>query len=460
MIRLFSLAWLALIGLSCSGVSFPAGVGEESPEHPRQIQPDQPIPTQIQADQTIPRQIQARQLIVTLAPATQEVWAGLARDLSSEYGLGQVGAFPLTSLGVQCVVFHVTDDRPLNEVLAQLRVDPRVESVQLNQIFRDASFGLHYPAREGYEIKPEDRHSSLFGLQARIKDPYGDLQYGAREVRADHAHAWVTGRGVRVAVIDTGVDTDHPDLKGRIGQTINFVEGGEKTFTSDRHGTAVAGVIGARAGNQIGIFGIAPDADLVAAKACWHPNPKNAEARCSSWTLAKAIDFAIIERVKVLNLSLAGPTDPLLARLILKAVEEQGITVIAAVMGVGGKALSFPASLSTVVAVGASGPNATARAPVANGPVLLSAPGVEVLTTVPQGAYDFLSGSSFAAAHVSGIVALLLEQNPQLSPRDVKHLLLATARPGLKTRSGSEVPLRLVDACAALQRLVDAVSCP
>src|SRR5687767_7212148 len=106
MVRLLSLAWLALIGLGCSGLSLPGGVGEESPERPGQIQTEQPIPTQIQADQTIPRQIQARQLIVTLAPATPEVWAGLARDLSSEYGLGQVGAFPLTSLGVQCVVFH------------------------------------------------------------------------------------------------------------------------------------------------------------------------------------------------------------------------------------------------------------------------------------------------------------------------------------------------------------------
>jgi subtilisin family serine protease len=79
---------------------------------------------------------------------------------------------------------------------------------------------------------------------------------------------------------------------------------------------------------------------------------------------------------------------------------------------------------------------------------------------VPQSAYDFLSGSSLAAAHVSGIVALLLEQNPQLSPRDVKDLLLATARPGFKTQTGSEVRLRHVDACAALQRLVHAVSCP
>ena len=76
-------------------------------------------------------------------------------------------------------------------------------------------------------------------------------------------------------------------LEDRIAQTTNFVEGGEKTFTSDLHGTAVAGVIGARADDNFGISGIAPDVDLLAVKACWHRQPKRSEAWCSSWTLAR-----------------------------------------------------------------------------------------------------------------------------------------------------------------------------
>ena len=412
MIRLLSLAWFALLIVGCSGLSLPAGDEEKSP--------------------TLPRQLQARQLIITLAPATPEIWAGLAQNLSGEYGLNQVGAFPLTSLGVQCVVFQVTEDRSLDEVLAQLRADPRVESVQLNQVFQ--------------------------GLQTGAGNPYAPFQYGARVVRADRAHAWVTGRGIRVAIVDTGVETDHPDLKGRISRTANFVEGGEQTFTSDRHGTAVAGVIAARAGSEIGIFGIAPDADLLAAKACWHRQPRSAEAWCSSWTLAKAIDFAIVERVRVINLSLAGPSDPLLARLIVKAVEEHGITVVAAVSG--DQVLSFPASLSTVIAAVASDPQGSVTAPVARRKALLAAPGVDVLTTVPHRAYDFLSGSSFAAAHVSGIVALVLEGNPQLSPHDVMELLLATGRPVFISATETAASLRHVDACAALERLVHGASCP
>jgi subtilisin family serine protease len=212
-------------------------------------------------------------------------------------------------------------------------------------------------------------------------------------------------------------------------------------------------VIGARADDGIGIYGIAPDADLLAVKACWHRQPGTAEAWCSSWTLAKAIDFAIVERVRVLNLSLSGPPDPLLRRLIVKAVEEQGITVVAAVMEQGDPALSFPSSLSTVIAVVASDSQGNVRAHAGKHPALLAAPGIEVLTTVPNGAYDFLSGSSFATAHVSGIVALLLEGNPQLSPREVRNLLVESGRP-VNRNDPETVSIRHVDACEALRRVV------
>jgi subtilisin family serine protease len=406
-LRLSLLAGLALLTTGCSGLALQKGAGEEA--------------------EVLPRQLQARQLIVTLAPATPEVWATVAKELSGEYGLDQVGAFPLTSLGVECVVFQVSENRPVDDVLARLTADSRVESVQQNQFFQ--------------------------GLGALAGDPYASLQYGPRAVHADRAHARVTGRGVRIAVIDTGVDTNHPDLKDRVVKTMNFVEGGEKTFTADYHGTAVAGVISAQADNGIGIYGIAPDADLLAVKACWHRRTGSLEAWCSSWTLAKAIDFAIVERVRVLNLSLSGPPDRLLRRLIVKAVEEQNITVVAAVMERVNPELSFPSSLSMVVAVVASDAQGNVRAPVGKQPALLAAPGVEVLTTLPHEAYDFLSGSSFAAAHVSGIVALLLEGNPQLSPQQVKELLVDSGR-AVKTNDPEAVSIHHVDACEALRRVV------
>ena len=133
--------------------------------------------------------------------------------------------------------------------------------------------------------------------------------------------------------------------------------------------------------------------------------------------------------------------------------------VVAAVLERGDPALSFPSSLSTVLAVVASDSEGSVRASVADHQSVLAAPGVDVLTTVPKGAYDFLSGSSFATAHVSGIIALLLERNPEFKPQQIRELLLSTARPTFSKGDRTGSPLRHVDACAALQRLVPAASC-
>jgi subtilisin family serine protease len=381
------------------------------------------------AEPGTPKQLQARQIIVTLAPATPKRWAHLTQALQVEYQLRQVGAFPLTSLGVQCLVFQVPEDRSIAAVLARLAADPRVDLAQLNQVFE--------------------------GLRAAHSDPYAPLQYGAQVIRADAAHRSSTGRRVKVAVVDTGVDKDHPDLRGQIVQTANFVDGGERSFTQDRHGTAVAGVIAARADDGVGIFGIAPQAELLAVKACWHSSPKVSQALCSSWTLAKAVDFVINAGVQVLNMSLAGPPDPLLTRLLTTALA-RGIPIVAAVPEGEGRELGFPASLESVIAVVASDAQGQVR-PSLGGKdrSLVAAPGTEVLTTGPREAYDFLSGSSLAAAHVTGIVALLLEQRPDLSPREVLQLLKTTAR------AGSTTPLvGIVDACAALGKLLGASACP
>ena len=183
----------------------------------------------------IPKQLQTRQIIVTLGDAAPEQWVAVAKALSEDYRLREVGNFPLSSIRVQCIVYQIPEDQLLESVVEQLGRDPRVESVQTNQVFA--------------------------GVQGSHSDPYATLEYGATAIRADRAHRVSTGKGVRVMVIDTGIDKDHPDLRGRIMKVANFVEGGEKSFAQDLHGTAVAGIIGARANDGVGIFGIAPDAD-------------------------------------------------------------------------------------------------------------------------------------------------------------------------------------------------------
>jgi hypothetical protein len=380
-----------------------------------------------------PRQLQGRQVIVTLASTAPEHWARITEDLAIVHDLPRVGAFPLASLAVQCVVFQIPDDRQVEDVVRRLAVDPRVESVQPNQAFE--------------------------GLAAPPTDPYAPLQHGARAIRAHLAHRWATGKGVRVGVVDTGVEIDHPDLRGRVVETANFVERGEHTFSRDRHGTAVAGVIAARANNDVGIFGIAPDAAIVALKACWHRASGTGPALCSSWTLARAVDFAIGSRVNILNFSLAGPPDPLLARLIARA-REHGITAVAAVLEAGALAPGFPASLAGVIPILASDPEGHVRARGRLRDVAaLAAPGIDILTTTPGQSYDFLSGSSLAVAHVSGILALLLERDPSLSPARLDALLRSTARSVDVTGESSGAGVGLVDACSAVGGLLARPAC-
>ncbi len=375
----------------------------------------------------VPRQLEERQLIVTLAPELEPHWARISTQLAADHGLQVSGEFPLTSIGVQCVVLRVPESRSMPEAAAALRRDPWVGSVQQNQHYR--SLGA--------------------------SDGYAALQYGAQLIQAVAAHPYTTGRGVRIALIDTGVDANHPDLRGRVVETANFVDGGELSFERDRHGTAIAGVIGARAEDGHGIEGVAPAAELLAAKACWYPEGASRTALCSSWTLAKAVDFAINARARVINMSLNGPPDALLERLVERAIALT-ITVVAAAAAAAPDP-GFPASLAPVIGVLQSDSRNDVEVP--HWEVhehVLAAPGKDILTTAPRGGYDYLSGSSLAAAHVSGAAALLLERDPSLSPEELVRLLRESARP--VPLSGGTVA-GVIDVCSALARLDGGTVC-
>lgn len=379
----------------------------------------------------VPKQLQSRQIIVALSEQLQPQWATIAQDLETQYRLRPVGKFPLTSIKVQCLVYQVPPDPPLETLVARLQSDPRVDLVQANRLFE--------------------------GQQAAPGDPYATLAYGVKFLRADQAHRLSTGLGVTVAVIDTGAETQHPDLRGQVLETATFVEGGEASFDTDRHGTAVAGVIAARASGS-GPAGVAPDARLAVAKACWYPNPAKAKALCSSWTLAKAIDFVINNGVDVLNLSLGGRSDELLARL-LTAADQRGMVVVAATLENRDEP-GFPASLETVIPVMACDANGRIHAPRWRGPAFVAAaPGIEVVAPVPRSRHTLISGSSLAAAHVSGVVALLLQQTPDLTPRQIRALLQATSRPVANPPAFTAPAIGLVDACAALAQQAPGLTC-
>lgn len=337
--------------------------------------------------------------------------------LKQAHGLRELTGWPIDALRLHCVVLEVAAHASRDDVIAALARDASVEIAQPLH-----SFGTLTDATLGYN------------------DPYAALQIGLAEVEAAKVHATSRGKGISIALIDTGVDVSHPDLQGRIAAARNFVDRDEPQFRLDRHGTEVAGVIAAVANNRQGIVGIAPEATLRVYKACWQRLGVS-EARCNSFTLAQALAASIDDGAALINLSLGGPPDELLGRLLAHAIKE-GRIVVAAVPP-GGSLNGFPLGVPGVIGVDATGQ------PERHG--VLKAPGRDILTLAPGGRYDFGSGSSLAAAHVTGVIALLLAEQAPLTVPALRTLLEGSRAQAVDRGS--------ISACQAMAGLRKAATC-
>jgi subtilisin family serine protease len=330
----------------------------------------------------------------------------LAARIARERGLQLLDDWPVPSLGLDCFVMALPAELPLAQAIVALSGDPRVVWAQPMHEFQGRSAAV--PA-----------------------DPLFSAQPAAAAWHLAELHRLATGRRVNVAVIDSAVEAAHPDLAGGITINEDFTHPGAPAG-GDTHGTAVAGVIAARAGNGIGIAGIAPDARLLALRACW-PSADGG-TRCNSLTLAKALQFALGHQAQVVNLSLAGPQDRLLAELLMLLLS-RGVAVVAAADPAwpGG---GFPASQPGVIAVVDDGTSAAVPG------TAWKAPGRDVPTSLPGARWGLVSGASFAAAHISGLMALMRELKPN-----------AAAAPVVRAIGGT------VDACATLSRLAESCVC-
>ncbi|HEY3521924.1 MAG TPA: S8 family serine peptidase [Rhodanobacteraceae bacterium] len=320
-------------------------------------------------------------------------------DLQRRYGWRELAGWSIKPLDLYCIVLEPAAGMSRDALLKSLASDDRV---QLAEPLHDYSV-----------------YSEQSAPPRRYNDPYVTLQRGFAETDAALAQTLSMGKGVEVAVIDTGADTRHPDLQGRIGSVHNLVDDSAAAFNRDHHGTEVAGIIAAVGDNHRGIVGMAPATTLDVYKACWYPPPPHSVARCNSLTLAKALAAVLDTDARIVNLSLGGPADPLLSRLLQRVLDDGRIVVAA--MPPDASLDGFPDDVPGVIVVRSSGAGA---AP----PGVLSAPGVDILTTQPDGGYDFTSGSSMAAAHVSGIAALLLSIAPKLDARGLHDLLAHSSR--------------------------------
>ena len=346
------------------------------------------------------------------------------RAIASDYGLKEVAAWPIVALRVHCVVFEIGAAADRAALLAKLATDARISLAQPLQTFRTST--------------------------RMYNDPYVGVQHSVVDLSIAAAHEISTGRGVRVAIVDTGIDFAHPDLQGRVRVTRNFVDADLAQFARDRHGTAVAGVVAAVANNGQGIVGVAPGVELLAFKSCWETGGHDDSAVCNSFTLAQGLSAALAAHADVINLSLTGPADPLLSALVSKAIAAR-----IAVVGATGMDNGFPGGVAGVIAVDTAELAAIASHVKHPANACLHAPGRDILTLVPGGRYDFASGSSLAAAHATGIAALLLSKQPPLTPSEIGQLLLRSTA----VVSVGKDAANSINACGALTALIGKSGC-
>jgi subtilisin family serine protease len=363
---------------------------------------------------TVPMAAGVPAMAASYAGAENESAQTIISAVLSFHGLRKVTQFSIRTMNAEAVVAEIGPRQTIKDVIHALSTDLRVQSVDMVKQFKLMSYN----------------------------DPYFALQNTVKGDRIDQIHALSTGKNVVVGIIDTGVDRAHPELKRSIIYAGNFVAHDQGSFDLDEHGTAVAGVIGSAANNDLGIVGVAPDVDMMIFKAC-HQDVTSRRTSCDSVSIIKALNRVLIERPDILNMSLSGPRDPIIERL-LKTAHDQGIVLVAAVDQSRENNKSFPANMPEVIAVGTS---INLDTDFMN---MVLAPGTDILTTAPGATYGFKSGSSMATAYVSGIAALMIERAPNLTSAEIYRYLKASARAG-------DNHLPVVDLCVAVH---DVVSTP
>jgi subtilisin family serine protease len=313
--------------------------------------------------------------------------------------------------------------------IARLRInDGRAVATVIRSLQQEASI---------FGAQPNYLYSTEQGASAAA-DP---MQYAFSKMRLPEAHTLARGESVRVAVIDTTIDAKHPVLAGVVTELFDATGKPDKPHS---HGTGIAGVIAAHGR----LLGVAPSVKILGINAF-----SSKVAKGDTMSILVGLERAGTSRADVVNMSFAGPSDPEML-LKIKALRQQGAVLIAAAGNEGPNARPlFPAAYAEVIAVTATDADDKVFDQANRGThIAVAAPGVAILAAAPEESYKIQSGTSFAAAQVTGVVALLLERNRRLDPPAIRRILTSTARdlgnPGHDDQFGSG----LVDAFAAVEQ--------
>ncbi|WHY71638.1 S8 family peptidase [Fictibacillus enclensis] len=302
--------------------------------------------------------------------------------------------------GIQ--VFAVPSQRDYETILAKVQKDTAVDYAEPNYLAQ----------KTAVSGEPNDR---LYSQQWALKKIHWTKNLG---------NPTAGQKPVIVAVLDTGVDADHPDLKGKVLKGKDFVNHFKTADDTVGHGTEVSGIIAAAVDNKRGISGINNNVRIL-------PVRVGGKVSFPSSSIVAGLHYAIDHGAKVINMSFGGG-EPSEAQYdaVLEAVSK-GITLVAAsgnehpVYGV-----SYPAAYPQVISVGATRYNDVIAPFSSRGPQLdLTAPGTEIMTTKRNGTYGSkdVSGTSFSAPMVSGVASLLLSKNPSLKPQQIEYMLEKSA---------------------------------
>ncbi|HEY8032749.1 MAG TPA: S8 family serine peptidase [Methylocella sp.] len=335
------------------------------------------------------------EVLVELRP---DVSPQAANDLASRQRLQLLAPQHLVLTGTTMYRYRIEGraegKRSVGAIVAALEADPRIAAVQPNYVY----------------TLQNDRPGVLAGAQ-----------YAIPKMRLTEAHAISNGAKTLVAVIDSGIDRNHPELLNAVKD--GFDPGGAKAVPA-LHGTAVAGIIAAHAE----LTGVAPQARILAVQAFGSADPKVA-GHGTTYDILPGIEWSELHGARVVNMSFTGPRDPALAREIADGAR-RGVIFVAAVGNEGRSAGPlYPAADENVIPVTATDRSDSVFEDANRCfATCVAAPGVDVLVAEPSDAYGFLSGTSMAAAHVSGVVALLLDAKPDLELKAIRGILFKTAR--------------------------------
>jgi hypothetical protein len=371
----------------CNGRSFAADLGGNGP--PPQDQNDEP---RRNSGQAATRNYRPGEIVAETATMPDADLMALAR----RHRLERIASQDFSLTGSTVSLFRIVGRRPVGQVQAELRADAAVRSAQPN-----------------FRYVLQDQKTTTAVVEG---DP---AQYALAKLRLPEAHELAHGKDIVVAVIDSAIDADHPELAGSIAGSFDALDSKDGPHV---HGTGIAGAIVAHAR----LMGSAPSAKILAIRAF---GVTRGAAESTSFTILKSLDYATAQGAQIINMSFAGPKDALVSRGIA-AVAAKGIIMVAASGNAGPKSPPlYPAANADVIAVSATDVDDRLFAASNRGShIAVAAPGVDIFLPAPNGKYQMTSGTSFSAAYVSGLAALILERNPALKPADVRAILTTSAR--------------------------------